>query len=200
MIGWFLNMRNLLPEEKKKVVNREYILRLITVSLWLLFLVVIVGIALVLPSFLMVQSQASALHSRKSLMEQTVVVRQSDVSMEGLRRTDSHIEHLKQAKKGTLLTELISSIVDRAPEGVKLTNFSYSLSGSRSEEEDSDKEEDKERVSEMRISGVAEKREELISFSESLKELEYIQETKLPVSQLAEGQNVSFSFTLKGNF
>lgn len=186
-------MRNLLPKDKKKIVDREYLLRAIVVSLWLAFLVCGIGVVLILPSYLLVQSQTSALYARKNLIDQTMVIQKEDVAVEDLKKAQKYIQKLKGATEKSFSRELLNSVIRSAPVDVDLTGFMYksALVKGKEEGENGGK-------STLRIKGIASDRSTLILFSDTLRKLDSVSEVNLPVSQLARRENIPFTLTLEG--
>jgi len=194
-------MRNLLPEDKKSIVNREYILRVIIVSLWLLFFVLVICVGLIVSSYLVVQSKAAALHSRDNLIKQTIVIKEKDVSMDELEEAKDHLNHLGKAVERSSLRNLISSIIEARPEGLKLKSFDYT-SGKEMKQEDKNEDIKGQNTvkSKIQINGIASDRDTLIYFSKTLKKIDKIDDVDLPVSQFAQSKDIPFSMTAEGEF
>lgn len=182
-------MRNLLPKEQKNRVNKEYNFRVLVVSVWFLFAMSCIGILLTLPSFFVIQTQASALQERESLIERTIVIRKQDVSIEEIKKTRKLIERLNLEERNVReLRDIIKDIKEKSSDDIKITSLSYSYSLGRENGSPN------YRIS---INGIASDRKILTMFSDDLEDIEGIYSSKLPVSQLAKGENIPFTIELE---
>lgn len=183
-------MRNLLPENYKKKVSREYNIRILIVSMWMAFSVVCVLITLTLPSFFLVQAQSAALYERKSLIERTIVIRKKDVSLNEIENTKKQIEKIQEIQDKKNITDVMVSIKEVMPSDISVNDF-YFLSGQPNE---------KEQKSRISIRGISQDRRTLTRFRDNLKKLKEIKDVELPTSQLAKSANIPFLIEIEGDF
>jgi len=175
-------MINLIPTEAKKYVRMEYWLR--TVSMWFLLLTFAVGIigALLIPSVVLIRSQLvvsnnnyqaiSAQNEKYTTLEKKVRI-SNNLSQKLLAWKDvpsftSYITLIEgQAQKTIRIKSLVSSRVD----GLN--------------------------VEEITVVGIADSRQALVSFRDTLEAQNIFESVELPLSNLAKDKDVPFNIIVK---
>ena len=178
-------MRNLLLEQDKKKIRREYFLRIAFVSLVFVFFSVIFGNVFLLPSYFLSNTKKRALEEQRTIIEQSIAVHEQDASIAVLVEADDKLSLLAPSK-GSSLFALIEQVVHALPPGVSVEEFVYGTYA--------------ERDNELHLSGVADTREDLRAFQNALRGKPLFTSVVLPVSNLAADKNISFSLTLTGSF
>jgi len=179
-------MANLLPKKERKRFEWEYRFRFLTITLLFLTATFLLGTVFLLPSYFVSQSKGESIGLQSELLQKTITLRESDVSVTSLLATKQKINQLVLVQEQVLQTELLQKVVGSADNNIALDGFYYNR-GENSE-------------GEMKITGRAHSRSTLLSFSERLKKESLFSRVDLPVSSLAKDSNIIFSITLTGDF
>ena len=174
-------MANLLPQKERRHFRWEYRLRLLVVILLFCIMTLVFGIVLLLPSYFISQSKGESIERQSELLKKTIALRERDMSTELLLSTKSKIEALVITQKRVPYTKIIQTIIQNLTEDIIVESFYY-------------------KKGEMKIVGEADSRTELLLFSGRLKKEELFSRVDLPVSNLAQDSDITFSITLNGNF
>ena len=179
-------MANLLPQKERKRFEWEYKSRLLTIALLFLMSTIALGIILLLPSYFVSKSKGESISRQSELLKKTISLRESDTSVMSLLATKQKINQLVEVQKQVLQTEIIQTIIQNTDENITIDAFYYTQeTGSGGE---------------IRITGKADSRTALLSFSDSLKKENLFSRVDLPVSSLARDSDITFSITLNGDF
>ena len=169
----------LLPERYSNIFKREKIIHLISSLFVFLIFVLIVGIVFLLPSYFTLLFSSSDVLRRTntegiSLERRDVLGVESEIAQINLT-SDSYFlnEESRREFSGVLL-----SFVNVAFEEIKLINIEFQM-GSEGEFV-------------FHIRGEAQKRSDLILYSQKLRGLPQIKELRSPVSNLLQEKNVKF--------
>lgn len=172
---------NLLPEEKKGNIKKAYRMRVFVLLLIMLSISGAVSLIFMLPSFLAASIRYSEISLNKENLEKDTP---ELLEIENLKSSLEEIKNKMKALKAedrVLFSETIRQIVDSKSSGISLRSFSYNV---------------KEEQIDLRITGVANDRDNLTSFVKNLNEGGTFSDANLPVSDLAGDSNISFSMTL----
>lgn len=177
-------MSNLLTKEEKKLVRKEYYMRVVVVALALLFFSCILSVAELLPSFFY-SSVAQAL--KKSELEKMIEGEAtSEEVSSALKKVDAVTSFLKEEQSDSLLaTDLIKEALVARPSGVVVSGITLE-SGTDS------------RV--LVVSGVAATRADLIEFVSNLGKRPNFFATDVPAENLARADDISFNVRITGDF
>jgi len=181
-------MRNLLLEKDKKKIRQEYAIRLAAVALLFAFVAVLLGSIFLLPSFFLSNAKKQAMEERRDIIEQSIAVREQEASLTTLTDANEKLLLLSPPSDTVSLLELLTVVVEAQPSGISIREFFYTARNS----DDGN--------NELRLSGVAERRENLLAFQNALRKKPIFSSVTLPVSNLAADQNISFSLNLIGSF
>jgi Tfp pilus assembly protein PilN len=179
-------MANLLPKKERRRFDWEYNLRLLTVVLLLLTATFAFGAVLLLPSYFISESKGESIGRQSELLQKTISLRESDVSMASLLATKQKIDQLVVVQEQIPQTEIIQSIIKNIDENVTVDAFYYTR--------------EQDHVGKMRITGRANSRNDLLSFSDRLEKDNLFNHADLPVSSLVRDSDIIFSITLEGDF
>lgn len=172
-------MINLLPFTQKKHLARQYKMRLGSLFLLLLVLLGLAGIALLVPSYLLMQNKVAAAKERATLLmknlQESSQANETNVISETKEKLAA-IERESLAQKPFVLFE---SVTNNRSRGIRLTRFFFSAEG-----------EDGGRVT---FTGAALTRDDLISFVRELEANESFASVEFPVSNLAKSTDIDFS-------
>lgn len=178
-------MANLLPTEYRQGLKKEYKFRLGTGVFGLLVLSLLVGILLLIPSFVLTITDLRAAQSQLETV--SAPSSSQSISTENEQIIAITNEKIKQAKSTKELspTTVIEDIMTVLPSGIELTSLALSRN-------------DNGQIS-ARISGISQSRSNLLSFRDQLNAQPELIDVELPVSALAARENVSFSLSLTAN-
>lgn len=179
-------MANLLPQKERKRFEWEYRFRLLTILLLFLMATIVLGTVLLLPSYFVSQSKGESIGRQSELLKKTITLREGDVSVASLLATKQKINQLVDVQNQILQTEIIQTIIQNIDTDITVDAFYYTQ-GMGSD-------------GEMKITGKADSRTALLSFSDRLKKESLFTRVDLPVSSLARDSDIIFSITLNGDF
>lgn len=175
-------MPNLLPEDEKKKLFNDYRGKIISTSLAGLFLVVIVAIILLAPSYYLSHAKLEAEKVKLGNLEQSLSYRESRNTEEELKKTEDFIEAISAYLQKKNLEKDFEDSLSASPNGVAIYSLSWrSVSAVESE---------------ITISGLAQTREALLSFSKNLEKVKNFTKVDLPISNLAKETEVMFVVTV----
>lgn len=170
-------MFNLLPENQRKNIEREYKMRRLVVAGALFLAVLVVAVvSLAAPDILFRQKYKEAKQNSSYLEKSAVLKKSEQLSLE-TKLANQKIESLKP-EATIAVYDLFKKIVNNKPAGIKIESLSYSKKNT-------------ERI-DVSVGGVASNREALMDFQKNLgKEQEFVN-VDLPLSDLVKGVNAPF--------
>lgn len=177
-------MRNLLREQDKKIIRREYVLRVVSVSLILFFFTVLVGAVFLLPSYFLSHSSEKTIREHAETVKRLIELRGKDISAVLLSETKEELQLLSAGHDRVSLESILRAIIENKPRGIKL----YGLFVER----------DSGGKSDIVVIGIASGREELLSFKKRLDREVLFESVMLPISNLASDQDIEFSINITG--
>jgi Tfp pilus assembly protein PilN len=178
-------MINLLPEQQKRELSREYRRRLLVVAVAFCVGVITIAAVLLIPSYLfsLYQEQgasaATAAANRSTDGQSTQLLSQ----VAALRTTIAVLDADSSAKK-VQPTVLIATIIKDLPAGDAINSFGIDAGGGNLV---------------INLAGVAMTRESLEAFTDALKGESAIASVDLPISNLAADTDVSFNIVVTAN-
>lgn len=176
---------NLLPRTTKRFFATQYYFTLTTVFVSLLSLVIILGGALLIPSYFLARAEAESAERYLSALEETVGLRERAGVSETMRRLSERVGILSSFENGRPTADIMVEIDRHLPSRVFLQGVSVTHSGSR--------------AGEVTLVGIADSRADLLSFSDALKSSSLFNSVAVPVNQLVSETDVKFSFTFRFN-
>ena len=181
-------MFELLPHDIRKIAQKRYISRLISLYAFGLFGLFLIGAMLTFPSYMLVSSKEAAALSEKKVAEERTKVEKSDSVGLLISSAKVKIEAVKAVSNLTQAYPAVKLVLSKIGSGISLTNLSFS----RTTTGDS--------TTKVLISGIAGTRENLIAFSDSLKSEKRFIKVNVPVSSFAKNKNADFSISIEGKF
>lgn len=178
-------MINLLPTEEKKKIRRDYALRLLTMVLIAVSAVAIIGIVSLFPSFFIADFAKRAAVERVDLITKENGGGDKENITVVLRDAQQKLEILSPESEKVSVRTVFDTAIDHKSNAVTLTGLVYQQETDESGE-----------TLKLIINGVADRREDLLAFSQKLEQDEMFDEVELPVSNLAQDRNISFTLTV----
>ncbi len=173
---------NVLPEEVKQDLHKEYRLRRTTVGIFALSGIFCILALLLLPGLVVIDEKARQAESAVASAAGGLGTSAKD-SASAVDFLGAKVQALSLPSAKALPSDLIEKVLAAAPEGVKIFSIAKDRSGAA-----------------LIVSGVAETRAALVGYQETLKKTQPFTDANLPVALLAKDANVSFDLTVKGSF
>lgn len=172
-------MINILPERGRKEVKRTYVMRLSAAALFAASAAMLIMAAFLSSGYLNSLAREEAAREEARIMEEAEEGRELEAPIAAAREElDAYEPLLAQVQVG----ESIAAVLAARNDEVALSLISYDRST---------------RI--VRVSGVAMRRESLLSFERAARGLPLAAEVQLPVSDLARSTNAPFSLTIRLN-
>ncbi len=178
-------MFNLLPQKNKKSIKQEYKVRLVSVFLASLIAVEIIFLSTLFPSYVLSVIDHADLSKRLESLKDTGLLENTDEVRGKIEEINKNIELLKPAPSNLFFNVLVSDLLSQSGSGIDLKGINYSQTSPANFE--------------INLSGVASTRESLVAFVDRLESEEIFSSVDLPVSNLAQSNNINFSLYITGN-
>ncbi|HEC94043.1 MAG TPA: hypothetical protein ENI56_01560 [Candidatus Kaiserbacteria bacterium] len=177
---------NLLPLYAVKRVHKEYLVRLSTVVVVAFSVLVLVQMALLFPSYTMLQARYHQLKTTSEYLAQITAqnIQSIKTRINALNAQATFLGTLSTTPSATVA---IKQVLNIARNGVILKEITYTAP-------------QKGKQAQIIISGIANDRRTLQAYQESLQLAPYISSADLPVSVYAKDTNIKFTITLTGSF
>ena len=176
-------MINLIPNEEKKKMFKDFYFRLATLVFVLLSVSIFVGSISMLPSYFSSSVEKGFFEERLALQNfeaANSTGQNMSITVEDLKNRLNLIE--RETDNNFLSERVINKIISKRIEGIKINEISYQL-GSSGEEK-------------INVNGNALSREILLSFRLSFEKDQSFSKVDLPISNFVKGSDIEFSLTL----
>lgn len=173
-------MRNLLPEKNRQLVTREYYMRLAVVSLLLLAVVSLIGIVTLLPAYFSARAKLASVQAEATFVEQSLSARDS-TAVQAVRTINDELRAIRSVQDEPRIEELVRAVLSGKPTGISLSSVNFEKEGNGGN---------------MLIRGVAVSRDALLSFRRALEAESRFSAVDLPISNLAQTEDIDFTLTL----
>ena len=173
-------MTNLLPQEEKQLLKREYFLRIGIVSSFALAGVFILGSITLLPSLFIAGAQRSIVEQQESIIADSLSSRESRAALGVIDDTNYKLTRLSEASPR--FVPAVEKAVRLAPGGTTLSSFALGRNASGN--------------ATLTVSGVSPTRDRLQAYERILDQEPGIIEVVLPIGSLAESTDIPFSITM----
>lgn len=190
-------MANILPEQHKKRILKEYRLRLSSMLILLLASVFFLAAILKFPQWLITRLEIRSLNNEIERIDATYSeLGTAENPQDKIKQVNTKLNILNDSQSSTLITAALEELVRRQVAGVRYTNISFDQVSGDSENGDD------EMSVKLRLSGIVSNRSQLIELRDALESAELIRSVELPISNLAQTANAPFSLVItlnKGN-
>lgn len=173
-------MSNLLPDEQKKIVSQAYFFRVVTIALLFVTLCFSFALASLLPAYFSTTYKLARIEDEVKEL-QTIVseTKKSELLVASMKDINSKLEVVeKWSKEGPAYKKILKVLEERAV-GIALTTMQYSRKNASIE-----------------LVGTAREREDLLNFKTALEKSGKFLAVLLPVSNLAQKEDVDFTITI----
>lgn len=173
-------MINLLPLSARNRVKNVYRLRWIGVGSLLFAGVVFSGLVLLVPPYVLMISREEAVLEHKAQVESLLQETQGAVASNVVSELNYSLEQIESFEKQADVVPVLAAILAVERKGIVLNSLAVELVEGKSG---------------VILSGVASTRDALTRFSQDLKRLPHLAKVTLPVSDLAEAANSTFTIS-----
>ena len=180
-------MINLLPPIEKERIKREYRRRIFVIYALLISGAFVIGLILLLPSYFIVDILEESAETEFLILKNSEESTEREKINDELRITKERLATITEEKTRIDLYEVIEKIANFTNNTIKITSISYTRG---TDENDST----------LLLGGLAATRGDLLLMTNTLKDDELFNEVILPVSSLAEDENIKFNIEIKGIF
>jgi len=180
-------MANVLSLKDRKILNRNYWLRLIVTFSFVMTAAITIGLVSLVPAYFSANTQLTEITLNNELQDKAREADKSDATIQTAKLANLQIEELIKTDNlsATNAIEFIMRDWDTHSNDIIISGFSYSLI-----------EENKKSVPQIRISGEARSRTALNEFVKTLKADPVFSEVSFPVSDLAGGGRMEYSLVV----
>lgn len=178
-------MFELLPENQKKTLKKDYFFRLATVILASVLALSIFSFVFLLPSYFLSVVKEKAVSNEFDLAVKNKNIQKEQDLQLSIKKSKEMLGILKIGEDKISIKDLIFKIVEKKNSGIMIGGFSINLS--------------KNNKYEILITGTAQKRDNLKTFAENLKASKEFDGVDLPISNFAKIADIDFSIMLKSS-
>ena len=174
-----------LKNDRKKI-KRNYLCRISIVIMMFLSIAFIFGIVILIPSYFTLSSQEQNLNKQIEDLKETEIFAKYDQLVNTRERVMHHYEilNINNSHHSLRYSNYISIISERINPGISVNNIKIEVLDSK-------------KSPNILVSGQAERREQLVSFVNSLRGSNMFREVDLPISDLAKESDLNFNLTIK---
>lgn len=176
-------MINVLPENEKFLLKKEYRIRLVTVILFAFAVLLISGSFLLTPFYILSSNKINALEIQLNQYNKSTTNSSGDNLTKVIDEINQNLQLLnKTTTTQNISEEIIAPMLSVRPLGIKFSRIFYSTAqdGKKS----------------LDINGLASDRTALRTFEEALKKNPHVESTKLPVSNFTKRTDIDFSISI----
>ncbi len=177
------NVTNLLPLERRRMLSRDFTIRIGVVILVFVTGLTIIAAILLIPTYLFLDTSTSVKEARLANMDSTLSSGDEAALLARLSALSSNTAKLTALADAPSASATISEILAISHPGVSLSGFVYTPSVGNS-------------PTTLIISGSATTRDSLRNYQVTLQGTSFISSATLPVSAYASDTNISFAITV----
>lgn len=177
-------MINLIPIEEKKEIKKNFYFRFLTVSFIMLCFCNIILIVAMFPSYIISLEKKNSINKKLENEKNEFVPEIDQKAVISIKELNSKLSLIEKAKENQFVfsEKVIDKIISNKLSGIKIKSFFYQndiIDGKK-----------------INISGVAQDREQLLSFRQSLENSNSFKSVDLPISNFVKGRNIEFNLDL----
>lgn len=176
-------MFNLLPENLRVDIKKEYFIRKVVLSLIFVIFLQIVFFIFILPSWLISSYKEKEVVAKGEEMNKYLSSLNVASTTSNIRAINQKLAVIDGALSYPEMVPLIKNILSKRTSAIKIVDVVYISNGEKS--------------ASVSIKGKSETRESLLSFVKSLQDTNLFKSVDLPISNLTKDKNLSFSVEIK---
>lgn len=177
------DLTNLLPEERHRVLRREYFWRLAVVAAVLAITLIGSAAVLLAPTYLYLSNEVRVRTMRVADMSSALASSDEEVLLGRLNSLTVDTETLAQLGTTPSVSRIVSDVLAVPRPGVTLSQITYTPAAEK-------------KSATMVVSGIAATRDALRNYQIALQGSPFAQSADLPVSAYAKDSNISFGITI----
>lgn len=177
-------MINLIPNEYKKQMSKDFYLRLITVFFVILGFFFLFSFIVILPAYFFSSIQEKIINVKLKAQEMESIPETDQDTLLIIKDLQSKLDLVEsfQNNQFSFSQKIINEIIFKKIPSIKITEISY--------------QNDIKTGKKINISGIAPNREVLLSFRLALEDNPAFSKVDLPISNFVKGANIEFSLSL----
>lgn len=175
-------LTNLLPLERQRLLSRDYFLRLGIVNALLLTVITCIAAALLLPTYVLLESSSNAKEIRLANIKSTISSADEKAFTMRLAALSANVVALTALANAPSAGTIIRTILDVSRPGVTILGFDYTAATTKS-------------LGKLLISGTSSTRDALRNYQIALQDVSFVRTANLPISAYAKDTNIAFTIT-----
>lgn len=175
-------MFNLLPENLRERIKKEYRFRLTIVVLSFIILSQISFLVFLFPSWLISFYKEKDFIVKSDEISKTISALDVASTTSFIKVLNERLLNINDAMEYPMMMPIFDSILSVRSPSIRLSGIYYTASDSNS--------------AVVTISGMSDKRDSLVFFTENLRKIESFSKVDLPISNLAKDKNIDFTISI----
>lgn len=177
-------MINLIPNEERKKMIKDFYLRFVVVFFFALGFSVLVASAALLPAYFASSVKMNLALERLAVEKDKPVPLVGQQTQEVIKELNIKLGILTRAEKNkfSISEQVLNRIIERKMPDIKITEISYDYNSTKGKK--------------IGVTGVASSRERLLLFRKALEEDSAFSSVDLPISNFLKGTNIQFFLNL----
>lgn len=176
-------MFNLLPENLKESIRKEYKHKRLVVILFFIVSVQATFLIFLFPTWLVSYHKQMEISTQSEQMSKFLNDSNTNPATSVIKSINSKLNVINSALEYPKFLPLIDTVISKKTNKISITNFSYAPTASSS--------------ASLTLGGISSTRESLVSFVKSLEDTKLFSKVDLPISNLAKDKDIEFTINLK---
>jgi hypothetical protein len=178
-------MFNVLPDNLKEKIKKQYRLRRLVVVLIFVLFVQISFLIFLFPSWIMSEYKERDSLDQINFQNSSVISQNTDAVLQTINDTNTAIDVINTAFKYPKVVPLFDAVISAKSKSISLRQLTYSAEGTS--------------TASLSLEGIAATRQDLVSFVENLQKSGSFANVVSPVSNLEKDRDIDFSVSLDSN-
>ena len=174
-------MLNLIQPDQKRKIIREYRGRFAVMTLSVFFVLEIIALALLIPSYIISIAQVQSLNMQQTAVQSQSTVTESAQSTALLQTANNQMSILATSSTPSGAAKSIQDLLANSGTAIRINGITYNTQNG---------------LREIVIQGIAATREDLVAFSNHIQGEPNVRSVDLPISNFAQSKNIDFSMTI----
>jgi hypothetical protein len=177
-------MINLIPNEEKKKMSKDFYLRLVTVFFVMLSISLLIASIVILPTYFLFSEEEDSINTKLELQNSESIPLLDQNTLIVIKDLGSKLNLIENTQKNKFVfsQKVINEIILKKIPSIKITEISYQNNSQTGRK--------------INISGKAPSREVLLSFRRALEDDVAFSKVDLPISNFVKGSNIEFYLSL----
>ena len=175
-------MFNLLPENLRKEIVKEYRFRLSIIIILFVIIIQLSFLVFLFPSWLTSFYKEKDFSARGDEADRSLLSLDISSTTAYIKSLNSTLSVIDNSLDYPEFVPIINEVLSKKTTGIRLSSINYSA--------------DSKTAGTLNITGMSDKRDTLVSFVDKLKDVSYLKKVDLPISNLAKDKNIDFSINI----